>query len=71
MEKFTIELHPYVENSWSIMVNVHRGEEFVVQWIFNAHLIDGNMVFDIEEEREHLNPPKAVLNFISETIKNR
>ena len=66
MEKYTIEIDPYVEGTWSIMVNLHRGIELLNQWVLVAHSIEGEVIFDYEEE-----PPQSILNFITETIKNR
>ena len=70
MEKITFELHPYVQDSWECMISIHRANELIVQYNFNAHLIDGNVEFDLDPEYPY-NPSESFLNFITETIKNR
>jgi hypothetical protein len=67
MEKFTIEIAPYVQDSYDCMVSEHRNGELVVQYQFKAHLINGNVEFDLDPEYPY-NPSERYLSFISSTI---
>lgn len=69
MEKFTIELSPYVQNSWECMASIHRGTELESQFHFKVHEIYGEVVFDFEDDANQ--PSEAIINFITEIINNR
>jgi hypothetical protein len=69
MEKITFEIAPYVQDSYDCMVSIHRDNELVVQYQFNAHLIDGKVQFDLDPEYPY-NPSEMYLSFISSTILN-
>ena len=70
MEKVTFEFHPYVQDSWDCMISIHRGNELVVQYKFQAHIIDGDVQFDLDPEYAY-NPPQRYLLFITSTLLNR
>jgi hypothetical protein len=70
MEKVTFEFNPYVDDSWDCMISIYRGNELVVQYYFQVHLVDGNIQFNLDPEYAY-NPPQQYLSFITSTLLNR
>jgi hypothetical protein len=70
MEKVTFEFQPYEDDSWDCMISIYRGNELVVQYFFQAHIIDGDVQFKLDPEYAH-NPPQRYLSFITSTLLNR
>lgn len=70
MEKVTFEFHPDFQDIWDCMISIHRGNELIVQYQFQAMITDGDVQFKLDPEYAY-NPPQRYLSFITSTLLNR